>query len=145
MHAESVCEIVHLEGATALCVYAEDFYAGHAALSVNSFGKGQAFYHAARLGDSALDAFYAALIERHRLQRALSAPLPAGVTAQRRQSSEHDFIFLMSFATEPRQVELGDVKHESLLDDASAASVSGVLELPAFGVAVLRRARKSGS
>jgi beta-galactosidase len=140
MRAQSVCEIVHLEGAEALAVYAEDFYAGHAALSVNRHGAGQAFYHAARLPDAALDAFYGGLITRLGLARAVDSELPPGVTAQRRLGAEHELVFLLSFAAEPRSVELGDATYESLL---SGTVVTGALPLPAFGVAVLRRARSA--
>jgi beta-galactosidase len=138
MHAESVCEIVHLEGAEALAVYAEDFYAGHAALSVKRFGQGQAFYHAARLGDAALGAFYGGLIAQLGLSRALAAELPPAVTAQRRWSDEHEYVFLLSFAAEPRHVSFGEARYQSMLDGTSTA---GTLTLAPFGAAVLRRER----
>src|SRR4029079_14885593 len=73
LSAESVCEVVHLEGARALAVYAEDFYAGHAALTFHDVGRGSAYYHAARLSDAALHGFYDTLIRPLGLARALHA------------------------------------------------------------------------
>lgn len=138
MRAESVCEVVHLEGAQALAVYADDFYAGHAALSVNRYGAGQAYYHAARLSDDALAAFYAELILRLGLTRAIASELPPGVTAQRRLSAEHEYVFLLSFAAEARRIELADAGYEDLL---SGVQATGTLTLPPLGASVLRRAR----
>lgn len=39
-----VCERIHLEGATALASYTEDFYAGEPAVTKNSFGNGTVYY-----------------------------------------------------------------------------------------------------
>jgi beta-galactosidase GanA len=77
------CELIHTETAEALAVYQNDFYAGRPALTVNGFGKGKAYYIAARTENSFLDDFYRELIGRHRLLRALECDLPLGVTAQR--------------------------------------------------------------
>jgi beta-galactosidase len=138
LHAESVCEIVHAEGAEPLLVYSEDFYAGHPALSVNRFGQGHAYYHAAQLNDAALDAFYAGLIEHAGLDRAIATPLPPGVTAQRRHSAEHEFVFLLSFVDQPRHIDLGATSYENLL---TGKTESGAITLGGLGVAVLRRGR----
>lgn len=43
-----LCEVPVLEGATPLTVYDEDFYAGSAAVAVNAFGSGRAYYVATR-------------------------------------------------------------------------------------------------
>lgn len=43
-----LCDLIHLEGAEALAYYGKDFYQGRPALTVNQFGKGQAYYMAAR-------------------------------------------------------------------------------------------------
>lgn len=46
--AELLCDIMHLEGAMCEARYETDFYAGSPVLSRNSFGKGAAWYVAAR-------------------------------------------------------------------------------------------------
>jgi len=138
LSAESVCEIVHLEGARALAVYAEDFYAGHAALSVHDLGRGSAYYHAARLSDAALDGFYGRLLQRLALERALPAELPAGVTAQRRLGERDEFVFLLNFTPEPQQVPLGAARYRNLLRQGEE---SGSIVLDGLGCAVLQRPR----
>jgi len=134
--SEAVCEIVHLEGARPLAVYADDFYAGHAALSVHDLGRGSAYYHATRLEDSALDGFYGALIARVGLQRALPAELPAGVTAQRRVSERDEFVFVLNFTPQPQQIPLGTARYRNLLLEQDEGPT---LQLEAFGCAVLQR------
>jgi beta-galactosidase len=134
--SEAVCEIVHLEGARPLAVYAEDFYAGHAALSVHDLGRGRAYYHATRLDDAALDGFYGALIARLGLQRALPVQLPPGVTAQRRVSGRDEFVFVLNFTSQPQQVSLGAARYRNLLLEREEGPA---LQLEAFGCAVLQR------
>jgi beta-galactosidase len=138
LHAQAVCEIVHLEGARALAVYAEDFYAGHPALTVNGFGRGQVFYHAARLSDVGLDAFYGGLIRELGLERSIDAVLPAGVTAQRRVSERDEFVFLLNFTPNPAQIGLGAARYENVLEQRPEV---GSVTLPALGVCVLQRRR----
>lgn len=43
-----LCELIHLEGARALATYDSDFYVGRPAVTVNDYGKGQAYYIASR-------------------------------------------------------------------------------------------------
>ena len=60
----TVCEVVHPEGAAVAATYGRDFYAGSPALTVNRFGKGEAWYLATWGDDAFLDAFHAALAAR---------------------------------------------------------------------------------
>ena len=46
--ARLLCDLLHTEGAKALASYQEDFYAGMPAVTVHAFGKGKAYYVAAR-------------------------------------------------------------------------------------------------
>lgn len=46
--ARLLCDLVHSEGARELGAYQKDFYAGMAAVTVNDFGKGKAYYVATR-------------------------------------------------------------------------------------------------
>jgi len=126
-------ELVHTETARVLAAYASEFYAGEPALTQNSYGHGDAYYIAARTDDRFLADFYRALVERLGLSRHWPTPLPAGVTAQARESEGQRFIFLMNFNPEPQSV---DVVTEA--DDAlTGQPVVSPLLLPAYGSKVL--------
>ena len=43
-----LCDLLHTEGAEALCTYEHDFYAGMPVLTRNHFGQGYAYYVATR-------------------------------------------------------------------------------------------------
>jgi beta-galactosidase len=137
LEAREALEVIHARGSTVLAEYAEDYYAGMPALTKNSFGKGKAYYVAARFDEASLETFYGALIRRHGLKRNLAVDLPVGVTVQRRVSDEREFLFLGNFTPKTQVVDLGAREFESLLD---GRDVTGPLELGPFGSEVLARA-----
>jgi beta-galactosidase len=101
--AFDLCELIHAETAEVLGVYGDDFYAGRPALTLNRRGAGEACFIAARTGGDFLDDFYRQLTGEADI-RPLSGELPEGVTAQARGNGEGDFIFLMNFTGEEKQV-----------------------------------------
>lgn len=127
--------LIHAEGAQVLATFGSDFYAGRPALTVNKFGRGQAYYMASRNDDRFLADFYGKLTGRLNLLRALPVDLPQGVTAQLRSDGENRFIFVMNFNPQPAAVNLGSASYQNLV---TGAQVSGVLELPGYGVEVLK-------
>jgi beta-galactosidase len=131
--AVELCEIVHLRGASALAVFDEDFYAGHPAFTVHDFGRGRAYYVAARFGEPALKAFYRGLIAELELTRPLSSELPGGVMVQLRKNGAQSFLFVINFSREPQAIPL-DREYTSLVDQRR---VRGTLELGPFGGTVL--------
>jgi beta-galactosidase len=136
--AEELCALVHLRGATSLLDYAEDFYEGRPALTRNNFGKGVAYYQAARLASPFLDHFYGALITRLGLQRALGAQLPPGFAAQRRVSADYEYLFLQNFSREERRLALPPSSYFDLL---AQRPLDGGVRLAAWDSTVLRRPR----
>ncbi|GGJ03721.1 beta-galactosidase [Alicyclobacillus cellulosilyticus] len=132
-----LCDLIHLEGAEALAFYGDDFYAGRPALTVNRFGRGAAYYLAARAREPFYADFYRQLVAQHGIHRVLDAELPPGVTAQLRTDGDQDYVFVMNFRATPQQVVLGT---GSFTDVVAGTEVRGTLHLPGFGVCVLRRA-----
>ena len=133
--AVETCSIIHAEGAEVLATYADQFYAGTPAVTVNRYGKGKAYFIAARLEQRFLDAFYGSLISELSVLRAVDAELPPGVTAQLRTDGEQKFIFLMNFNNSHQRVVL-DSAHDDLLSGKSAGPT---LDLPPYGVMVLKK------
>ena len=126
--------LIHAEGARVLATFGSEFYAGRPALTVNNFGKGQAFYVASRNDEKFNDDFLGKLADQLNLLRALPADLPEGVTAQLRTDGEKRFVFVMNFNPAPSVVNLGQAGYYNLL---TGAEVKGKLELPAYGVVIL--------
>lgn len=61
---EIVASIIHREGARRLATYGGgEFYAGHSALTVNTYGKGKAYFVGTPLGETGMSAFMAPIIK----------------------------------------------------------------------------------
>ena len=131
--AVDTCSVIHAEGAEVLAVYADDFFAGSPALTVNAHGAGVAYYLAARSEARLLSAFYGRLIAELGLRPALPAELPHGVTAQLRTDGQRNYIFLMNFNEGEAQISLD----KDYIDALTGAEVSGTVSLDAYGVMVL--------
>lgn len=133
--ARHVCDLIHAESAEEVATYADDFYAGRPALTVNRLGAGRAWYLAAWPEQDFLDALYRRLAADLNLRRALAADLPDGVTAQWRTDGERDFVFVSNFVREARIVDVGAPARDLLTD----RTVAGPVTLPPRGLLVLER------
>lgn len=134
--AVELADLIHVETAEVLAEYKQDFYKGRPALTVNRFGKGQAYYIAFRSGFDFLADFYSRLAEELGISRVIDCDLPEGVTAQMRSDGKTDYIFVMNFSNEEKQVNLPDGEYTDMLE---GGSVKGVLDLPGYGVRILER------
>jgi len=134
--ARELCELIHAEGSKVLATYGQDFYAGRPVLTENRFGRGLAYYVAARLDENFQDDFTGALAQQLELRLPLPGKLPEGVSVQVRSNGTHEFVFVMNFLPEVSRVDLGSDPMEDLVD---GGSLSGAITLPGFGSKVLRR------
>jgi len=130
--AVTFCDLIHAESASVLARYGRDFYAGDPALTVNTFGEGEAYYIAARTGDDFLTAFYTALASRTGLRRPITGALPKGVTVRERGN----LLFVFNYDREPHTVE---VLPEDLRDFLSGEPCTGRLSLPPYGVRIFEK------
>ncbi|WP_420840518.1 beta-galactosidase [Caldicoprobacter algeriensis] len=134
--ARELCDLIHAESAEVLATYKSDFYAGRPALTVNSFGKGKAYYIAFRNNGDFLTDFYGALIRELNLKRAVDTELPQGVTAQMRTDGERVFVFILNFVPEERQVDLKEMRFKDMI---TGEDITGRISLPPYGVKILER------
>jgi len=102
------CELAHLRGADCLASYSGDFYRNRPAVTVNRYGKGKAFFLAARTGQDFLNDFYTWLVNEINIPRVLDARLPEGVTAQMRGDGNANYIFLMNFTPSEQKIKTND-------------------------------------
>ena len=132
-----LCERIQLEGAQALATYGSDFYAGEPAVTVNTFGNGQAYYVASRNDLAFQRDFYGRLADELALPVALpGTSLPQGVTAQARTDGEQRYVFVQNYTREVRYVTVP----AGYRDMVSGDVVAGQITLPAFGSRVLQGA-----
>ena len=103
-----LCELLHLQGATAIATYQSDFYAGYTALTVNQWGKCKAYCIAARSGNDLLNDFYSSIVQDLNIKPALDCSFPEGVTAQIRSNGKTDFVFVMNFTDKIKTVNTKD-------------------------------------
>ena len=125
-----LCGLVELRGAEVEGTYTSDWYAGQPCLTRHTYGKGEAWYLAAKADQNALNALYCRLAERAGLPRAMDTELPYGVVAVERGG----VVFLQNYSGEERTVALDKAYHELLTD----RDVSGEVTLPVCGVMVLK-------
>ncbi|MGM0920361.1 MAG: beta-galactosidase [Bacillota bacterium] len=137
--ARELCDLIHTEGAEVLATYGSDFYAGSPAVTVNSFGTGKAYYVASRNDAAFMTEFFGKIIEETGVTPVLENELPKGVTAQLRTDGENDYVFVMNFSSAQQTVELGNDTYTDML---KKEEVSGQMDLPLYGVAVLKRKSK---
>jgi beta-galactosidase len=137
--AVDTCSVIHAEGATVLATYADQYFAGTPALTVNAYGKGKAYFVAARTRGEMLSDVYGQLIAELQIERVMDTVLPDGVTAQLRTDGESRFVFLLNFNAHPVPIDL-DCEYQDVL---SGASLAGSLKLESYGVRVLRAACSS--
>jgi beta-galactosidase len=133
---QDYADVIHLEGAESLATYGEDYYQGSAALTVNAFGKGEAYYVASRNDDEFFKDFYEGLTEKLGLKSVLGTVLPVGVSATEREDEQQRFVFVMNFNASAVSVDLGGKEYVNVV---SGDGVKGSLALVGNGFAVLKR------
>jgi beta-galactosidase len=126
-------EVVHLEGARAIGVFASDYYADGPALTVHRFGNGQAYYLATQGRDELLAKLARVLCQEARVTSLME--VAEGVEVMRRLRNHGRCIyFILNHSDVPETVVLPGRPFTSLL---SGAEVTGHIKVAARDVLVL--------
>lgn len=124
-----LCEIPRDVHAETIGKYAHDFYEGLPCLTKNTFGRGTAWYLAAKPDQTGMNAVIEKIIAELDLPRAVDADLPEGVLANRRG----DFVFLQNFSGKEQLMcipgKWTDLVSGSEIGASFTLSVNGVLVL----------------
>ncbi len=124
-----ICDIIHSTGAKVLGEYRTDFYAGEPSVTVNEYGKGKAYYVAFRNDDDLADDICKDIIAGSGLKADVSFDVPEDIAVRKRG----DFIFVMNFTDEDREIRL-DKEYRDVLNDTA---VSGTVTVGARGFLVI--------
>jgi len=109
--ATYLCDILRNQGATALAKFEQDFYKGKMAVTKHTYGKGTAYYVAARMQEDFNYQFLSDVIELHGIQRVLSSSYIDDVMIKERKKDGNKYLFLMNFSTKQRNVTIDDKEH----------------------------------
>ncbi|MCM1174939.1 MAG: beta-galactosidase [Blautia sp.] len=129
-----ICDLLHTEGAEALCFYEKDFYAGMPVLTRNSFGKGYAYYVAARSSADFYRRFIGDICRKAGVEPLMDTPELIEVT--QRRNANGVFLFFLNHDTEAREIPLPFAGTDILTD--TSYRIGECLKLAAKGVAILR-------
>lgn len=127
-------ELVHLEGAHALGMFGSDYYAKHAALTVNKFGAGHAYYVATQSNTELLNKLARELCQQAKVEPVL--PISSAIEATKRVTSDgHAIYFLLNHGEREQHTTLPKGNFTSVLD---GRTIAGNLTIPAMDGIVLR-------
>lgn len=132
--ADLICDLLHTEGAQALCGYEKDFYAGMPALTCNAFGKGKAYYVATRSNAD----FYRTFIEEICAEADITPIIdtPASVEVTKRTNANGTFLFLLNHDAESHEITI-PYSGTDILRDTVYQAGDGML-LAAKDVAIIQ-------
>lgn len=130
-----LCEIARDVTAEVVGTYESDFYAGFPCLTVNRFGKGKAWYLAAKADQPGVNAVMAKVIEGVGLNSANPGEMPEGVVATARGEA----VFVQNFSGKPQRFPLEGTWRDMRTGD----DVSGTVSLPENGLLILQKCQEN--
>ncbi|RED64834.1 beta-galactosidase [Cohnella lupini] len=136
-------EVVRLNGAEAIAVYTEDYYAGLPAVTRNRYGRGEAYYVSAHPED--------AFIRELLLNVCSSAGVkphipnaPEGVEVSVREGKGRRFLFILNHNRAPVELDLNGVEGTAWKDLIQGEPVGGSITLESYGTLVLEQETTQG-
>ena len=128
------CEVVHLEGAKPLATYEGDFFAGRAAVTVNAFGQGAAYYLGTKFEDDELARVLDGVCVRAKVEPLLRAHLPQPLGEEVHDGAR--FLFLLNHGAKAVTVALPSGKFAGR-DLLTGAVVKRAVKLAPLAVRVV--------
>lgn len=132
--AKLLCDLSHLEGAEALSVYEEDFYAQMPAITKNQFGDGRAYYVATRSSEEFYQTLMADICEECGVESLLAPQENLEVTMRRNENGR--FLFLLNHADREQEMVIKEAGCGLLEKQEYAAG--DVVSVPAKGVQIIK-------
>ncbi|VGO16404.1 Beta-galactosidase bgaB [Pontiella desulfatans] len=128
------CDILQLDSAESLAEYGSDFFKGSPALTVNSFGKGKAYYVATLPDKAFMQQFLKQVCAEQGVEPVVDAP--ENVEAVVRSNGDQDYLFVMNHNYEPVDVTLPEGEYFDLL---TQSTVEGTISMDAVQSLILKK------
>ena len=126
-------ERIHPTTATVLAKYSSDFYAGEPALTVNEYGKGKAYYFAARDTGALKDVILEKIISDIGVERNI-IDAAEGVTAHSREDDEFKYVFAENYTDKEQTARLSCKG----VDIESGEPTDEVIRISPFGIRIIK-------
>ena len=126
---DCICDIIHANGAEILGEYKNDFYAGMPSVTVNSYGKGKAYYAAFRNDADFADDFCEMLINENGIEKCVDFDFSSEIAVRKRG----DYSFVFNFSNTYGTISLD----REYTDIVSGEKLSGLINVPEYGYYVL--------
>ena len=131
---EIVANIIHREGARRLAAYGGgEFYAGHSALTINTYGKGKAYFVGTPLDETGMSAFMASIIKELGL-KPLDTPEDVSLSVRYGDDGVR-YAFLINNSESDKRLCLDELNGGVEL--LTGHVVDGPVELKPYGVNVI--------
>ena len=98
---KDACEIIHANTARVLATYGSEFYAGAPALTVNTYGKGKAYYQAFRDTGELWEQVCCHILDDLQILPTLPDMPPHNVTAHVREDGATRYLFVQNYSDTP--------------------------------------------
>lgn len=123
-------ELLKVKDAEILGTYGEDFYQGKAALTCKNFGRGKAYYQAARCNINEMDFLFEMLLKDAGIKY---RKLPHGLEYHRRQNDTDVFEFYLNTSEVDIRIDVPQCE-----DVISGDDISGEISIPPKGFVCLK-------
>lgn len=125
------CDLLHLQGATSLSVYQDDFYQGMPVLTKNQYGKGIAYYIATRSNEDFYQEFLKIICNDLNIHPLLD--VPQGVEVTKRENDVYEYYFILNHLEQSVSISLKQPGYHLLKDQMLQN-----FELPSKDIAVIQ-------
>lgn len=128
-----LCDLIHLETASEIASYGQDFYAGMPAVTENVFGRGKAYYIATDPEQRFINSFLKQICIDNGIASSLEAP--EGVEITERFKGDAKYTFILNHNEHAVSIDLWDGKYHDLI---KACDVQGTIVLDTKDVMIIR-------
>jgi len=128
--ADTFADLITTNKAKTMAKYNSGWYSPYAAVTVNNFGKGKAYYIGCGLSQNFYDKFIKKILKDFVFE---DIKTPDEVEIATREKKDKKFIFLMNFSNKSSRIFL----NKEYIDLIKGKSIKGEIKLNPFGVLIL--------